>query len=144
MKPTRLTRRLAMSLIELLAAVSIITILTGAAFLDYRSQIPAAKEDRVRHDLATIADALSTYNRDNPTALYSTNDLEALRGRYLDELQVDPYGSDFIVDPFLQRVISSGPDQQLQTIVPGYAGSPQRSSFGDDYARYYGAAGQIT
>ena len=49
-----------MSLVELMIAVSIISILGVFAALQYRSYLPSAMEERVEHDLKILADAVAT------------------------------------------------------------------------------------
>jgi hypothetical protein len=58
---------------------------------------------------------------------------------------MDPWGTDFVVDPVLKCVISRGPDQRLQTAVPGHFESPKRSDMNaDDYRRSYTEQGLIS
>lgn len=138
-------RRSGLSLVELLAAVTIVTILASAAYLGYQNYIPQAQEERVHHDLETLANALGTYDRDHPNAPYSRTDLQELKGRYIDEIPADPWGNDFIVDTVMKRLVSPGPDRILQTAVPGYPGSPTKTNIaGDDYRRPYAEQGQIS
>src|SRR5436190_19337757 len=119
-----LRRTAGMSLLELLAAVTIITLLSSAAYVGYHNLIPEAKAERVSHDLQTLSDSLGTYDRDHRNDPYRTYSLQLHKGRYLDEVPLDPWGNDYIVDPIMQRIISRGVDGILQTVVPGYPERP--------------------
>lgn len=138
-----------MTLLELLAAMTIVSILVGAAYLSYDSVLPSARLGRATHDLGTIADALATYDRDHPGHAYMRHDLAGLQGRYLDSVPQDPWQQhDFIVDPFFKRVISTGPDGLLQTVVLGQLDNVSHDARvggeDDDLSRSYGAIGFIS
>lgn len=140
-----LRRTWGLSLIELLAAVTIVTILASSSYVGYQNYVGDTQLQRARHDLETLANALQTYDRDHPTALYARHGVDDLKGRYIDEIPADPWGSDFVVDPVLRRVISTGPDQQLQTAVPGFFDSPGRTEpHADDLRRPYAEQGVLS
>lgn len=132
------------SLVELMIAITILAILARFAYISYRELIPDAKSSRVQHDLRTLADALSTYNRDHPNEPYSSFKLDDLKGRYIDEVPIDPWADDFVVDPVFQRVVSRGPDQKLQTVIPGFEECPSKASEGDDIFCSFGELGYIS
>jgi type II secretory pathway pseudopilin PulG len=133
-----------MSFIELMAAVTIVSILAGAAYMGYQHLIPEARMHKVAHDLQTIADAVGTYNRDHPDQPYSWQDGAKLIGRYLDEIPVDPWSTEYIIDPFLQRVVSRGENQSLQSPVLGREQELDGKERFDDFSRQYGELGQIS
>lgn len=134
-----------MSLVELMIAVSIISILGVFAALQYRSYLPSAQEERVEHDLKILADAVATHDRDNPSSQYRAFDLEPLVGRYLDHTMVDPWGNPYVVDPFFGRVISLGPDDLRQQPIPGYTlDTMDAKPDSDDFSRDYRSPGMIS
>lgn len=140
-----LRRTFGLSLIELLAAVTIVTILASSAYVGYQNYVDDAQQQRVRHDLETLSNALQTYDRDHPTQPYSRNALDDLKGRYIDDLPADPWGNDYVVDTVIKRVVSPGPDRRLQTSIPGHFDSPDRTDpFADDVRRPYAEQGVIS
>lgn len=142
---TALRRTSGLSLVELLVAVTIVTILASGAYVGYQSYVPEAQEQRARHDLETLASALQTYDRDHSSAPYSKYGVDDLKGRYVDEVPADPWGADFVVDPVMRRVICTGPDKKLQTAVPGFTDSPARTDvLSDDIRRPYSEQGLIS
>jgi Tol biopolymer transport system component/type II secretory pathway pseudopilin PulG len=141
--------RAGLSLLEIMGAIVMVAILTGFAYGIYYNHIPQAQTDRAVHDLTTLAQALATYARDNADTLTTTSPitLSDLRGRYIDDVPPDPWGSEYTVDPFFQRIVSRGPNGKLETLVPALRASgesPEATAEGsDDYARTWGVYGTI-
>jgi prepilin-type N-terminal cleavage/methylation domain-containing protein len=134
-----------MSLIELLIAIAIVAILSAGAHMYYSDHVRDTKEVVAKTTLRKYGEALQLYSSDN-MAGYTTSDPSRLLGSYTSELPEDPWGSVFVVDYFFGRVISPGPNGELETMAPYHpwhvlvATNPG----GDDYIFDYERPGKLS
>lgn len=110
--------RRGLSLVELLFAISMISILVVTAYLNLQDNIEEARMVSSLNRLDQMRKALEAWAADHQEP-YPTTDIEPLLGRYLPGREDDGWGNDFVVDPFFMRLISRGKNARLDTQVPG-------------------------
>lgn len=128
---TSLRARQGLSLLELLLAVTMVSILIITAFLSFQGYIEEARKVSTLNRMDALRKALETWSSDHQRD-YPTYDLRPLLGRYIPSDEADGWGNDFVVDRYFMRILSRGPNGILETSVPGLEESPLLGSGGDD------------
>lgn len=104
------------TLVELLIVVTIISVLTGAAMPYVNEYLESARSAKATSDLDEIARAIMAFEAQTGTEYNDTNG-DVLRGRYLQKIPLDPWGSQYsftsATDAQGAVVRSSGPDLVL-------------------------------
>ena len=138
-------RNLGLSLIELLISIAIIATLSGGAYMAYTDYIRESKKVVATATMRKLVEALQAYNSDHARP-YTTSEANHLVGPYLHELPEDPWGNEYIVDYFFGRVISTGEDLSLNTMVPfhPFYGLARTEPLADDLVAEYQHIGMIT
>jgi prepilin-type N-terminal cleavage/methylation domain-containing protein len=134
-----------MSLIELLIAIAIVAVLSGGAYTNYADHVSNAKMAVARTTLRKFGEALQCYNSDHIGG-YTTSDPSHLLGSYTSENPEDPWGQVFVVDYFFGRILSTGPDASLDTLVPYHPWHPLTATrpASDDIIFGYERTGRIS
>ncbi len=133
----------AFTLLELTIAVVMISILSLTAYTSYLDSTDEARLIAAAKDFRQIREALRLYNEDHFQSPYALYDTSALFGRYLTRSPVDPWLSEYIVDPFMGRIISRGPDGTLQTEIVGHPEAVDQQRFNDDLIEVYAPQGNL-
>ncbi|MBI3891963.1 MAG: PD40 domain-containing protein [Candidatus Wallbacteria bacterium] len=136
------TRR-GFSLAELTIAVLMISILSITAFMSYLGETDNAKKVACQRDFRLLREALRLYNEDHFQTPYGLNDASALYGRYLSAVPKDPWAAEYVIDPFLGRILSRGPDGVLETDVKGSTETADLTRAADDLMDTYDNLGLI-
>jgi len=102
-------KRHAFTLLELLIVVAIIAALVGVAMPYYQNYMRDTKMAKAKHELDIIKEALIKFNTFEDRR-FQGRDLNALLGKYLQQLNTDPWGRAFELDPDKGQVWSLGPD----------------------------------
>lgn len=110
MRPPPLRRR-AFSLIELLINLAIISALVGMAVATYEGFTYEAQNAKARQDLETFRKAIQRYEQGGRKL--SGTSISVLVGTELQELPVDPWGLDYVLDGNLGLLASLGADGRL-------------------------------
>jgi general secretion pathway protein G len=97
----------AFTLTEVMIALAIVAILTGAMIYNYQGIVDKSKPNRVRLDLDTLTNAIDRYTRDTGRPFQKVRDLRVLEGKYIDRVPDDPWGRPYKVDGTF--VYSQGP-----------------------------------
>jgi len=105
----KMTRR-GFSLIELLIVVAIIAALVGVAVPFFQDNLSDAQKTKAKQDLDVVRGAINLHDAQNRPLVGSS--LAPLKGRYLQEVPKDPWGSDYLLDANIGIVISFGADAQ--------------------------------
>lgn len=105
-------------MIELLVAMVMISFLMVSAFLSWGSYVEDARKVSTLNRMDGIRKALEAWGADH-TRGYPRYDLNPLLGRYLPNTEGDGWGNDFVIDRYMMRVISRGPNGVLNTPIPG-------------------------
>lgn len=123
-KNSRLRRKSAFTLIELMIVIAIMLILIGMAALNYQKTVVRSKEAVLRTDLRTIRDAIDNYTLDKQAAPQSLDDLQ--QAGYLRSVPIDPMtrAKDWV--PQFDSVVLS-PDQSSTGMVDVHSNSNQTS-----------------
>lgn len=129
-------RRSGFSLVELTVAILMVAVLSLGAFWSYTQEVDTTRIVACRRDLRHLREALRLYNEDHFQTPYALNDLQGLFGRYLASLPRDPWTADYVVDPFLGRLVSRGPNGVLDTMIVGFGESPSGQA-SDDIIEVY-------
>ena len=106
-----------LSLIELLISIAIVAALSGVAYMAYSGYISGSKKTVARTTMRKLVEAVQAYNSDHARP-YCTSTLRNLLGPYLSEIPQDPWEQDYIVDYFFGRIVTKGPNVELETFVP--------------------------
>jgi type II secretory pathway pseudopilin PulG len=130
-QPKQLVSRTGLSLIELLIAVSMMSILIVTAFMSWGSYIDEARLVSTKNRMDTIRKALETWRADHQRP-YPDYSIRPLLGRYLPSDEEDGWGNDFIIDPYFLRVFSRGANGILDSSIPGHGESVSGMNGGDD------------
>lgn len=77
----------------------------------------SARQSHVDGDLKTIGDAIR--RRTLAGKRFEDWDVSKLQGEFLESVPKDPHGQAYLYDWFFERLVCLGPDQHLQTLVPG-------------------------
>jgi general secretion pathway protein G len=101
------------TLIELLVVITILAVLAGAALPYVQNYVEESRIAKAKTDLEEIARALAVYETREGEYLKDT--IEDLTGRYLNKAPIDPWGSQYVVDPDSGIVYSTGPDREDDT-----------------------------
>lgn len=104
-------RRLAFSLVELLINLAIISALVGMAVSLYEGFTYEAQAGKARQDLETFRGAIQRYEQGGHK-LGGTS-LRPLVGAGIQELPVDPWGLDYVLDGNLGLLATLGADGRL-------------------------------
>ncbi|MBI2943525.1 MAG: PD40 domain-containing protein [Candidatus Wallbacteria bacterium] len=134
---------------ELTIAVLMISILSLTAFMQYLGQTDEARRVACQRDFRLLREALRLYNEDHFQSPYPVNDASALYGRYLSAVPKDPWAQEYVIDPFLGRLLSRGADGVLETEVKGLVRAdgqpelPETSLVNDDLVETFDALGTI-
>lgn len=102
-------KRHAFTLIELLIIVAIIAILTSVAMPFYENYVRDTKNAKAKHELDILKDALTKFDTFEDRKFNGT-DLNVLLGKYLQALNRDPWGRNYLVNAEKGQVYSLGPD----------------------------------
>jgi len=120
--------RKAFSLVELLIVVTIISVLTGAALPFVSEYLEDARNAKAKNDLDELARAITAFETVNGTD-YSDTSGNALIGRYIQRIPIDPWGVPYSFASANESngatVYSHGPDHLPGTnddIVQSYKG----------------------
>lgn len=97
------------TLIELLVVITILAVLAGAALPYVQNYVEESRVAKTKTDLEEIARALAVYETREGDYLKDT--VADLTGRYLNKSPIDPWGSQYVVDPESGTVYSTGPDR---------------------------------
>jgi len=97
------------TLIELLVVITILAVLAGAALPYVQNYVEESRVAKTKTDLEEIARALAVY--ETREGDYQKETVADLTGRYLNKSPIDPWGSQYIVDPKSGTVYSTGPDR---------------------------------
>jgi len=102
-------KRTAFTLIELLIIVTIIAVLVAVAMPYYQNYVRDTKMAKAKHELDLVKEALIKFDTFEDRKFRGT-DLNLLLGKYLQQLNADPWGRSYEVDPDKGQVKSLGPD----------------------------------
>lgn len=139
---TRARGRRGFSLIELTVAILMVAVLSLGAFWSYTREVDTTRVVACHRDLRHLREALRLYNEDHFQTPYATNDLQGLFGRYLSSIPRDPWTADYLVDPFLGRLVSRGPNGLLETSIVGSTETPSDQG-ADDVIEVYEPQGVL-
>jgi len=103
-------KREGFSLIELLIVVAIIAALVGVAVPMFQQNIHEANVAKARQDLDTIRQAITLHDSQERPLIGTS--LKPLLGRYLQEIPLDPWGNEYLMDANVGIIMSFGGDQQ--------------------------------
>lgn len=109
-------RRKGFSLIELLIVVAIIAALVGVAVPFFQDNLQEAQRTKAKQDLDVIRNAINLHDAQN-RPLVGT-DLSPLLGRYLQEMNDDPWGNTYLLDANVGILVTFGADAQADGTGP--------------------------
>lgn len=101
------------TLIELLVVITILAVLAGAALPYVQNYVEESRIAKAKTDLEEIARALAVY--ETREGEYLKTSVEDLTGRYLNKAPIDPWGSQYVIEPTSGTVYSTGPDRADDT-----------------------------
>jgi len=121
------------TLLEMMVAISIITILMAIAIPTYNHSILVARESALRTDLGTLRDALWKYTRDKQKGPQSLDDL--VTAGYVESIPADPITRQPNWEVEQGEVLLSL-EQQDPGIIDVHSASSVMSSEGDAYSSW--------
>jgi competence protein ComGC len=117
-------RTVAFSVIEVVLGLFIISTIVAISVANYSTQAEKIRQDTASSQLQTYGNAIARWQMENNRTTYPFNDLEPLRGKYLDNIGTDPWGSALKVSP--GNIYSLGPNGRDE----GGTGDDMRFQYG--------------
>ena len=100
---------LAFSFIEVILAMTILTMLVGISVVTYNENVEESRHDMALQKLQYLSDAVQRWEMDQ-NARYPYDNLQPLEGKYIRNLSADPWGSEYQIDSEKGIVYSMGRD----------------------------------
>ena len=101
-------RCLAFSFIEVIMAMTILSLLVGISVRTYNDGIEQSKNDTAVQHLHYIANAIQRWEM-SKNSKYSYASLRPLEGEFLKNMGADPWGNEYAINPESRVVYSAGP-----------------------------------
>jgi len=122
-------------------AIGLLVVVLLYTLFDPFSSSAAGDEHLARLDTIFTRLAETIVTHEKAKGPYTATSCQELTGDGVDELSNDPWGHPLVIDPFFKRVISTGPNGKLDTVVPelGNASTPD----GDDRIHFYRPRGSL-
>lgn len=101
----------AFSFVEVILAVTILTMLVGISVTTYSDSVAQSRRDLALQKLQHLGDAIQRWEMEK-NGRYPYASLRPLEGEYLRNLEADPWGSEFAIDLDGGIVYSYGPNAE--------------------------------